>query len=95
MTFFLSEKVTGQLGLGSEVRIVLDGAPQFVIPAKVSYVASTAQFTPKTVETASNRQKLLFRFNAQIDPVQNPIRNESRHLGDRLAEPRQRDAKQD
>lgn len=67
MTFFLPETVAGKVALGSEVRIVLDAAPQFVIPAKVSFVASTAQFTPKTVETASERQKLMFRVKAKID----------------------------
>ncbi|MGE5453119.1 MAG: HlyD family secretion protein [Acidobacteriota bacterium] len=67
MTFFLPETVAGRIALGSEVRIVLDAAPQYVIPAKVSFVASTAQFTPKTVETASERQKLMFRVKAQID----------------------------
>ena len=67
MTFFLPETVAGRVALGSDVRIVLDAAPQFVIPAKVSFVASTAQFTPKTVETASERQKLMFRVRAQID----------------------------
>jgi len=67
MTFFVPETSAGQLALGSEVRIVLDAAPQYVIPAKVSFVASTAQFTPKTVETASERQKLMFRVKAQID----------------------------
>lgn len=67
MTFFLPETVAGRVALGSEVRIVLDAAPQFVIPAKVSFVASAAQFTPKTVETASERQKLMFRVRAQID----------------------------
>ena len=68
MTFFLPETVAGRVALGSDVRIVLDAAPQFVIPAKVSFVASTAQFTPKTVETASERQKLMFRVRAQVDP---------------------------
>ena len=67
MTFFLPETVAGRVALGSEVRIVLDAAPQYVIPARVSFVASTAQFTPKTVETASERQKLMFRVRAQID----------------------------
>lgn len=67
MSFFLPETVTGKVALGSEVRIVLDAAPQFVIPARVSYVSSTAQFTPKTVETVSERQKLMFRVKAQID----------------------------
>ena len=68
MIFFLPEPVAGRLALGSEVRIVLDAAPQLVIPAKVSFVASTAQFTPKTVETASERQKMMFRVKAQIAP---------------------------
>ncbi|KDB06482.1 secretion protein HlyD family protein [Burkholderia sp. lig30] len=67
MTFFLPETVVGRVPLGADVRIVLDAAPQYVIPAKVSFVSSTAQFTPKTVETASERQKLMFRVKARID----------------------------
>ena len=67
MTFFLPETVAGRVALGTEVRVVLDAAPDFVIPAKVSFVAASAQFTPKTVETASERQKLMFRVKAQID----------------------------
>lgn len=66
MTFFLAETAVGKVAIGSEVRIILDAAPQYVIPAEISYVASTAQFTPKTVETASERQKLMFRVKAQI-----------------------------
>ncbi len=68
MSFFVPEAVAGRLALGSEVRLVLDAAPGLVIPAKLSFVASTAQFTPKTVETASERQKLMFRVRAQISP---------------------------
>lgn len=66
MTFFVPEMVAGKVAMGSEVHIVLDAASQYVIPATVSFVASTAQFTPKTVETASERQKLMFRVKAQI-----------------------------
>ena len=68
MTFFLPEKQAGRVALGAEVRLVIDAIPQFVIPAKVSYVASVAQFTPKTVETASEREKLMFRVKARLDP---------------------------
>lgn len=67
MTFFLPETVVGRVALGSEVHIVLDAAPAYVIPAQVSFVASVAQFTPKTVETASERQKLMFRVKARIE----------------------------
>ena len=67
MTFFLPETVAGRVALGSEVRILLDAAPHYPVPARVSFVASEAQFTPKTVETASERQKMMFRVRARID----------------------------
>lgn len=67
MTFFLPTAVAGRIGIGSEVRLVLDTAPQFVIPARVTFVSDVAQFTPKTVETASERLKLMFRVKANID----------------------------
>ncbi len=68
MTFFLPTVWAGKVKLGAEVRLVLDAAPQFVIPAKVTFVADVAQFTPKTVETAVERQKLTFRIKAHIPP---------------------------
>ncbi|MGE6529497.1 HlyD family secretion protein [Pseudomonas sp. NPDC077382] len=68
MTFFLPERQAGRVAIGAEVRLVIDAAPQYVIPAKVSYVASVAQFTPKTVETESEREKLMFRVKARLDP---------------------------
>ena len=68
MMFFLPTAEAGRVALGSEVRLVLDAAPQYVIPAKVSFVADVAQFTPKTVETAEERQKLMFRVKAKIAP---------------------------
>lgn len=68
MTFFLPETIVGRVPLGAEARIVLDAAPGYVIPAKVSYVSSVAQFTPKTVETALERQKLMFRVKVRIEP---------------------------
>lgn len=66
ITFFLPEAAAGRVAMGTEVRIILDAAPEYVIPATVSFVASTSQFTPKTVETASERQKLMFRVRAQL-----------------------------
>ncbi len=68
MTFFLPSPQAGRVRLGDDVRVVIDALPDYVIPAKVSYVASVAQFTPKSVETASEREKLMFRVKARIDP---------------------------
>jgi len=69
MTFFLPTKAAGRVALGTEARLVLDAAPQYVIPAAISFVADEAQFTPKTVETTEERLKLMFRVKARIDPA--------------------------
>jgi HlyD family secretion protein len=68
MTLFLPETLAGRLAIGAQVRLIFDAAPQYVVPATVTFVAAEAQFTPKTVETATERQKLTFRVKAQIAP---------------------------
>ena len=69
ITFFLPTEYAGKVALGSDIRLVLDAVPQYVIPTKASFVASVAQFTPKTVETENERLKLMFRVRARIDPA--------------------------
>jgi HlyD family secretion protein len=66
MTFFLPTEQAGRVEIGAEARIVLDAAPQYVIPAYISFVSDVAQFTPKEVETKEERQKLMFRLRAHI-----------------------------
>lgn len=68
LTFFLPETIAGKVGIGDEVRLVLDALPNKAISAKISFVSSVAQFTPKTVETKDERQKLMFRVKAQLSP---------------------------
>lgn len=68
MTFFLPTAEAGRVALGADVRLVLDAASTYVVPARVTFVADVAQFTPKTVETAEERQKLMFRIKAKISP---------------------------
>jgi HlyD family secretion protein len=68
MDVYLPTNAAGKVKIGSDARIVLDALPQLAIPAKVSFVATQAQFTPKTVETQSERDTLMFRIRAKIDP---------------------------
>ena len=68
MTIYLPADVAGKLTLGDEARVILDPNPGFVFPATVSFVATEAQFTPKSVETAEEREKLMFRVKLQGDP---------------------------
>lgn len=68
MTFFLQTADAGRVRLGTEVRLLLDAAPGIAIPASISFVSDVAQFTPKTVETEVEREKLMFRVRARIAP---------------------------
>jgi HlyD family secretion protein len=68
MDVYLPTADAGRVRLGSEARIVLDAYPDHVIPANVAFIASQAQFTPKTVETKDERDKLMFRIRVRIDP---------------------------
>jgi HlyD family secretion protein len=68
MDVYLPTLQAGKVKIGADARIVLDAYPNVAIPAKVSFIATQAQFTPKTVETQNERDKLMFRIRVRIDP---------------------------
>ena len=67
MDVYLPTVEAGQARIGSEARIVLDAYPDVAIPANVSFVATQSQFTPKTVETKTERDRLMFRVRVRVD----------------------------
>jgi HlyD family secretion protein len=69
MTVYLPTGVVGRLRHGAEARLIFDAAPEYVVPAIVTFVAGDAQFTPKYVETQSERDKLMFRVKLTIPPA--------------------------
>jgi len=68
MTIFLPTQQVARLAVGADARVVLDGIPDMFIPARVTFVAPRAQFTPKEVETRTEREKLMFRIKVKIQP---------------------------
>lgn len=68
MSIFLPTETVGRIRVGDEARIVLD-AMDAVWPATVSFVAADAQFTPKFVETADERARLMYRVKLKIPPA--------------------------
>jgi HlyD family secretion protein len=68
MDIYLPTAEAGKVKTGADARIVLDARPDLTIPAKVAFIATQAQFTPKTVETKDERDKLMFRIRVKIDP---------------------------
>ena len=67
MDIYLPTSKPAALKIGTDARIVLDAYPNVAIPAKVSFVATQPQFTPKTVETKIERDKLMFRVRVRVD----------------------------
>jgi HlyD family secretion protein len=67
MDIYLPTLSAGLIKIGNDSRIVLDAYPDHPIPAKVSFIADKAQFTPKMVETQAERDKLMFRVRVRID----------------------------
>jgi HlyD family secretion protein len=66
MEIFLPSEEAARVAIGAEGRISLDYAPDRTIPGQVSFVSPEAQFTPKQVETRSEREKLMFRVKIQV-----------------------------
>lgn len=67
MEIYLPSEQAMRVPIGSQARIQFDGA-DFAVPAKVSFVSPEAQFTPKQVETRSERDKLMFRVKLRVPP---------------------------
>jgi HlyD family secretion protein len=68
MEIFLPSEEAARIRIGSEARITLDHAPGLAAPGYVSFVSPEAQFTPKQVETRTERAKLVFRVKIQAPP---------------------------
>lgn len=66
MNVYLAENAAGKIPLAGEARVILDAIPDGHFPAKVAYVSQKAQFTPKEVEAAEERQKLVFRVTLSL-----------------------------
>ena len=68
MEIFLPSEQAAAVKLGAEARLTVDYEPGRAAPGFVSFVSPEAQFTPKEVETRSERDKLMFRVKIQIPP---------------------------
>lgn len=63
---YVPEAQIGKVKLGQPVRLYVDSQPGQAYEAKVSYIASRAEFTPKEVQTADERVKLVYAVKLAI-----------------------------
>ena len=66
MEIFLPSEQAAAVKVGAEGRVTVDYLPKRAVAGQVSFVSPEAQFTPKQVETKSEREKLMFRVKIQL-----------------------------
>lgn len=66
MEIFLPSEQAAKVKIGAEARVAVDYAPGRAAAGYVSFVSPEAQFTPKYVETQSEREKLMFRVKIRL-----------------------------
>jgi HlyD family secretion protein len=66
MEIFLPAAEAAAVKVGAEGRLTVDYQPGQSAVGYVSFVSPEAQFTPKEVETKSEREKLVFRVKIQV-----------------------------
>ncbi len=66
MEIFLPSEQAAKIKDGAEARLTFDALPGVAVAGYVSFVSPEAQFTPKQVETKSEREKLMFRVKIRV-----------------------------
>jgi HlyD family secretion protein len=64
--FFVPERVLARVALGDAVTVHCDGCKADV-PAKVTFISRTAEFTPPVIYSLEERSKLVFLIEARTD----------------------------
>jgi HlyD family secretion protein len=63
---YLNETDLGRVAIGQPVQVTTDTYPDKVYEGRLSFLASEAEFTPKNVQTAKERVKLVYRIKVDI-----------------------------
>lgn len=71
---FINESDLGRVKLGQKVSVTTDTYPGKEYPGKVTFISSKAEFTPKNVQTAKERVKLVYRIKVGLENPQNELK---------------------
>jgi HlyD family secretion protein len=64
---FIGEKDLGRIKLGGKVKLTTDSYPGKVYWGRISFIASEAEFTPKQIQTADERVKLVYKIKIDVE----------------------------
>jgi HlyD family secretion protein len=63
---YLAEQDVGKVKLGEEVKVSVDSYPNQKFTGKITYISDTAEFTPKSIQTKSERTTQVFGIKIKI-----------------------------
>jgi HlyD family secretion protein len=64
---YINEPDLGRVKLGTKAKVTTDSYPGREYQGRVSFIASEAEFTPKQIQTAEERVKLVYRIKFDIE----------------------------
>jgi multidrug resistance efflux pump len=68
LTVYVPENRYGQISVGHSYPVTVDSFPGEAFTARVSHIASQAEFTPRNVQTVEGRQTTVFAVTLDLDP---------------------------
>lgn len=71
---YVSERELSKAKTGTHVKIYSDSTPEKFYEGKIGFVSSTAEFTPKTVETTDLRTELVYRLRIIVQDAKHELR---------------------
>ena len=72
---YIPETDLGRVKLGAKVNVRTDSFPGRIFNGKVTFISSDAEFTPKQIQTADERVKLVYRIKIEVDNPQHELKS--------------------
>jgi len=72
---YIREQDLGRVKLGAKAKVTTDSFPGKVYDGRVSFISSEAEFTPKQIQTAEERVKLVYRIKIEIDNSRHELKS--------------------
>jgi HlyD family secretion protein len=64
---YVSEKDLGRVKIGQAATVTTDSYPGRKYHAKITFISSDAEFTPKQIQTEEERTKLVYRLKVEVE----------------------------
>jgi HlyD family secretion protein len=72
---YIREQDLGRVKLGAQAKVTTDSYKGKVYNGRISFISSEAEFTPKQIQTAEERVKLVYRIKIEIDNPQHDLKS--------------------